>query len=96
MKVKLAIIGIVFILGLYFICRPDVIEGFDNGASKYRCPNVLIQKGTRFYLYNSKLGNVPGVNPITFDNLEDYTEFMDWQRSQGIRCPVLYINIIFY
>ena len=92
MKVKLAIIIVVFLLGLYFICRPDVIEGFDNNSMKYRCPNILIQKGTKFYLYNSKLANVPGVNPITFNNLEDYTEFMDWQRSQGIRCPVLYLQ----
>jgi hypothetical protein len=35
---------------------------------------------------------VPGVNPVEFDNLEDYTEFLDWQRSQGIRCPVLYLQ----
>jgi len=53
---------------------------------------MLIQKGSRFYLYNSKLAQVPGVNPIEFDNLEDYTEFLDWQRSQGIRCPVLYLQ----
>jgi hypothetical protein len=53
---------------------------------------MLIQKGSRFYLYNSKLAQVPGVNPIEFENLEDYTEFLDWQRSQGIRCPVLYLQ----
>lgn len=53
---------------------------------------MLIQKGSRFYLYNSKLAQVPGVNPIEFDNLEDYTEFLEWQRSQGIRCPVLYLQ----
>jgi hypothetical protein len=35
---------------------------------------------------------VPGVNPIEFNNLEDYTEFLDWQQSQGIRCPVLYLQ----
>jgi hypothetical protein len=53
---------------------------------------LLIQKGSRFYLYNSKLAEVPGVNPVEFDNLEDYTEFLDWQRSQNIRCPVLYLQ----
>jgi hypothetical protein len=53
---------------------------------------LLIQKGSSFYLYNSKLAKVPGVNPIEFDNLEDYTEFLDWQRSQNIRCPVLYLQ----
>jgi hypothetical protein len=24
--------------------------------------------------------------------LEDYTEFIDWQRSQGIRCPILFLQ----
>ena len=53
---------------------------------------MLIQKGSKFYLYNSKVAQVPGVNPIEFNNLEDYTEFLDWQRSQNIRCPVLYLQ----
>jgi len=52
----------------------------------------LIQKGSKFYLYNSEVAQVPGVNPVEFDNLEDYTEFLDWQRSQNIRCPVLYLQ----
>ena len=84
---------IVFLIGLYFYTRavdPKYIEGFSKMES--RCPNLLIQKGSRFYLYNSKLAKVPGVNPIEFENLEDYTEFLDWQRSQGIRCPVLYLQ----
>jgi hypothetical protein len=86
---------IVFMIGIYFYARcadPKYAEGFTNQNSKPRCPNLLIQKGSRFYLYNSKLAQVPGVNPIEFDNLEDYTEFLDWQRSQGIRCPVLYLQ----
>jgi hypothetical protein len=43
-------------------------------------------------LYNSQVAKVPGVNPIKFNNLEDYVEFMKWQRSQGIVCPVLYLQ----
>jgi hypothetical protein len=83
---------LVFLIGIYFY----IMYGTDNYAEgftgKPRCPNMLIQKGSKFYLYNSKLAQVPGVNPIEFDNLEDYTEFLDWQRSQGIRCPVLYLQ----
>ena len=41
---------------------------------------------------NTKLAEIPGVNPITFDNLEEYVEFLDWQKSQGIRCPVLFLQ----
>ena len=48
MTIKLAIIIAVFLLGLYFMCRPDLTEGFDNNSTGYRCPNVLIQKGTHF------------------------------------------------
>ena len=86
---------IVFMIGIYFYALfsdTKYVEGFGNQTYKSRCPNLLIQKDTKFYLYNSKLAQVPGVNPIEFDNLEDYTEFLDWQRSQGIRCPVLYLQ----
>ena len=88
---------VVFLIGLYFYAKnadPTNAEGLTNGTtSDYsKCPNLLIQKGSRFYLYNSKKAQVPGVNPIEFDNLEDYTEFLDWQRSQGVRCPVLYLQ----
>jgi hypothetical protein len=67
-------------------------EGFDNSKFKLRCPNLLIQKDSKFYLHNTELAEVPGVNPIEFTNLEDYSEFIDWQRSQGIRCPILYLQ----
>jgi hypothetical protein len=53
---------------------------------------MLIQKDSKFYLYNSNLAKVPGVNPVEFDNLEDYTEFLEWQKSQGVHCPVLFMQ----
>ena len=90
---------LVFLIGLYFYAKcsdPEYVEGLTNNNnsanSGIRCPNLLIQKGSKFYLYNSKVAKVPGVNPVEFDNLEDYTEFLDWQHSQGIRCPVLYLQ----
>lgn len=91
---------LVFLIGLFFYAKGssnNYSEGLTNNLSeetsmKPRCPNLLIQKGSRFFLYNSKLAQVPGVNPIEFENLEDYTEFLDWQRSQNIRCPVLYLQ----
>jgi hypothetical protein len=87
---------LVFLIGLYFYAKgtsSKYSEGLTNNNSKPpRCPNLLIQKGSRFYLYNSNVAQVPGVNPVEFDNLEDYTEFLNWQRSQNIRCPVLYLQ----
>jgi hypothetical protein len=53
---------------------------------------MLIEKDGKIYLYNTKLANVPGVNPIQFNNLEEYTEFLKWQKSVNINCPVLYLQ----
>jgi hypothetical protein len=99
---KSIVILIIFLLGFYFIMRPnkveaftDVIDASGNVTGKKmtdNCPDVLIQKGSDLFLYNSKRGNVPGVNPIRFKNLEEYVEFTDWQRSQGILCPVLFLQ----
>ena len=94
---KLILIAIVFILGLYFTCNytsQNIIEGFD--VSKNSCPNILIQKGKELYLHNSRRAKIPGVNPVKFNNLEEYVEFLDWQRSQNIKCPVLCLQHSFY
>lgn len=94
-RLKLIVIALVFIAGLYFCaCSNPMREGFGE-SDPHRCPNVLIQKGSDFYLYNSKLAKVPGVNPLQFKSLEEYVEFTDWQRSQGIRCPVLYLQEVY-
>jgi hypothetical protein len=85
---------LVFLIGIYFYAKysnSKYTEGLTNN-NQLRCPDLLIQKGSRFYLYTSKVEKVPGVNPIEFDTLEDYTEFLQWQKSQGIRCPVLYLQ----
>jgi hypothetical protein len=87
---SLLIIIIIALTGAAFISKKTIKEDFNNNSSS--CPNVLIQKGSEFYLYNSKRAKVPGVNPIKFNTLEDYTEFINWQRSQGIRCPILYLQ----
>lgn len=86
-----------FIIGLLFSATHTsrgVQEAFQGrpATDKPRCPNILIQKGTELYLNNSRMANVPGVNPLKFNNLEEYVEFTEWQRSQGIRCPVLYLQ----
>jgi len=92
-----AILIAIFLSGLYFYITGSFMEGYENSSqnsnkSTPTCPDILIQKGKRFYLSNSKLAKVPGVNPIEFDNLEDYVEFTEWQRSKGVICPVLYLQ----
>jgi hypothetical protein len=83
---------LVFVLGLYFAINYSAAQEGFVGSQPQRCPNILIQKGSDIFLYNSQVAKVPGVNPIKFNNLEDYVEFMKWQRSQGIVCPVLYLQ----
>jgi len=75
------------------------VENVENVENKseptkksFRCPNMLIEKDGAIYLYNSKLAIVPGVNPIKFDKLEEYAEFVEWQKSQNIDCPILYLQ----
>jgi hypothetical protein len=97
-SLKMISIIVIFLGGLYFYVKysdPEnakMLEGLTTMNGELRCPNILIQKGAKFYLYNSEIAQVPGVNPIMFNNLEDYTEFLEWQRGAGIRCPVLYVQ----
>jgi len=92
MSIIIVFIIIAFLAGIYFIVNYSSKEAFENMNEKPRCPNILIQKDAKFYLFNSKLAKVPGVNPVVFNNLEEYVEFLDWQRGMGIRCPVLYLQ----
>lgn len=97
MNYKLIAIGFIYMLGLYFIIKnttKSCVEGFNNNTNsiKSNCPNLLLKKDNAYYLYNTKKTYVPGVNPIRFENLEEYTQFMEWMRGSGIRCPVLYLQ----
>ena len=85
------LIFILFLMGLYFVSKNNVYENFDTS----NCPDTLIQKDSKFYLYNSKEPKVTGVNPIEFESLEEYIEYTKWQRSKGIRCPILYLQNTF-
>lgn len=90
MKTKI-IIGM-FLLGLLFCAThktKDIIEPFDANQD---CPGILIQEGTKLKLFNKNKSIVPGVNPVYFNNLDEYTEFVEWQQAKGIKCPILYFQ----
>ena len=92
----LYIIAIIFIIGLIFYCtnsRTNSIENFQNKNNnvpcgnkipKKNCPNVLMKKDDKIYLYNANLARVPGINPVVFESLEEYVEFYEWQKSQNM------------
>lgn len=84
------IIGvIIFLGGIHFYGKYATME------KSSKCPNILMKVDSKYYLYNSKLDRVPGVNPIEFDTLEDYTDFLKWQKTVGIKCPVLHVEKIY-
>lgn len=94
---RIFIIVLAFILGIYYCIAEEPAEdkeGFETTvlSTDKNCPNLLIQKDNKIYLSNTNREEVPGVNPIVFDNLEEYVEFTKWQRSQGITCPVLFLQ----
>lgn len=91
---KLAVTAAAFLIGLYFCGthkHKDVVEPFE-AMEDPQCADVLVQRGTSLMLLNQGKARVPGVNPIYFNNLEEYAEFLKWQRYAGIRCPVLYFR----
>jgi len=93
-SIKITIISILLCLGLYYTIRVSdktIYEGYGN-KSNTDCPNILIQKGQEIYLYNSKKAKIPGVNPIKFDNLEGYVEYLEWQKHYNMDCPVLFLQ----
>ena len=57
--------------------------------SDSNCYDLLIKKENKIYLYNSTAAYVPGVNPIVFNNLNDYTQYMEWEKANGVKCPIL-------
>ena len=98
MKEQLILLG--FLAGLIFCAtytNKSLIENFDDRDRFQKnderdCPNLLVRRGNKLMLLNNRKARIPGINPIYFDNLEDYVEFVNWQRSQNIKCPVLYFN----
>lgn len=84
------IIGvIIFLGGIHFYGK------YATMLKSSECPNILMKVDSKYFLFNSKLDRVPGVNPIEFDTLEDYTDFLKWQQTVGIKCPVLHVEKIY-
>lgn len=81
----------IFLFGLYYFIhsRKDrFTEGFMGSGSN--CPNLLMNKDGKYFLYNTNKQYVPGVNPIEFNSLEEYSQFTSWLNASGINCPILY------
>ena len=49
------LILIAFLVGLYVYSSPKLQEAMTNNNGQVRCPNILVQKGIKYYLYNSNI-----------------------------------------
>jgi len=94
-KLNLLIVTSFMVLGLYYYINSyKYYEPLENNtnSSNTQCPNMLIEKDGKYHLFNSKKKISIGVNPITFNNLEDYSKFIEWQNIKNISCPILYLQ----
>jgi hypothetical protein len=55
------------------------------------CPNMLLKKGNQLMLVFANLPKSES-NPLMFNTLEEYSAFVETQRAEGIRCPVLFLQ----
>ena len=94
MNIKITIIIIGFIAGIIFCMTyksNDLYEGFSKIENE-NCPNLLLREGTKLKLLNTKQPRIPGINPIEFNNLDEYAEYYEFQKKNNINCPVLYFQ----
>lgn len=77
------------VYGIYFMTKSrESFIGTD-------CPHTMIKDGDKILLYNPKQPKVPGVNPIQMHSLEDYNQYVQWQRATKINCPILHLEKVF-
>ena len=80
------------VFGIHFITKPrNEYEPFISAE----CPNTMIKDGNKILLYNPKYAKIPGVNPIQLNSLEDYQEYIEWQRANKLNCPILHLEKVF-
>ena len=82
---------ILYFWGIYFLIKQPVEEPFVSGM----CPTTLIKDGNTFYVYDPSMAKVPGVNPLQFNDLDEYKEYIDWQRKSNLNCPILHLEKVY-
>lgn len=94
----LLIIIFMVVLGQIFLINNSFkninkIEKFSNSNEiDNKCHNMLIKEDNKYYLYNSKVKEIPGVNPLVFNDLDEYVDFLKLQKSKNINCPILFLQ----
>jgi hypothetical protein len=95
MKKYIIILAVLlFIMGIVFITN-DELKAYNEPFVSGQCPTTMIKNGEQIMVYNPKMAKIPGVNPILLDNLEDYKEYVRWQKQNKLDCPILYLEKVF-
>jgi hypothetical protein len=107
MVILFIVLLLVFLAGIYFIyvysfypvSTPtptmsniqDVDQGNNTDVSS--CPNLLIQRGSQLYMFDTNKPTLSGANPVIFDSLDDYIYYVKVQRTDyGRHCPILFLQ----
>ena len=64
----------------------------NNIQPQSSCPDLLIKQNNKLMLLNTKIPKEDGVNPILFDTLDQYTQYVKNQQDKGYECPVLFFQ----
>lgn len=98
---------VTFVLGAYVYSTMDIkkmiasSEGMEPLRNQYQsplpvtpegCPDLLIQRGPSYFLYNTKLPIVNGSNPVIFNSLEEYTAYYNSKNVTTKQCPPLFLQ----
>lgn len=84
----------IFLMGIVFITN-DELKAYNEPFVSGQCPTTMIKNGEHIMVYNPKMAKIPGVNPIILDSLEDYKEYVNWQKKNKLKCPILYLEKVF-
>lgn len=87
------IILLFFVLGIYMTMSYssyDLLHSYNT-----TCPNILLQVGSEIWLYNSNNPIIENINPIHFNNIEEYYDFAKWQNQVNLKCPILFVQQVY-
>ena len=57
------------------------------------CPTLLIKRGNKLMLFNKNMPEIRGENPIFFDGLDQYIDYVNTQKKlYNENCPVLFLQ----
>lgn len=94
-KIIFIVLMLIFIIGFCLCLNPYPFETMKNmenmEKSSDQCPTLLIRSGNKLFLHNPDQPESEN-NPIVLNDLDEYEKYIEEQRKNGIRCPVLFLQ----